>query len=230
LGSGRALVRPGTALVGPGAAFVVRAGDVVRWVGRARGDALRVDGVGSTGGWLIVVGDEVTGVGLAAALLSCGGAAASATTAAADPPIAATTAAVETIRHLRTVVSVSARPIAPGQRVGASGKLPRMVLEVATFDVTPGQEDEFTAAYQRVKHLLTSTAGCRSARMTRGIESPSQFILIVEWDTVEAHVQGFRGSDRFPSWRAAISPYFAGSPHAEHYADVQPAGTSGRRR
>jgi heme-degrading monooxygenase HmoA len=216
---GVAFVRPGAAFVRPGAGFVVRGGDVVRWVGRARGDALRVDGVGSTCGSLIVVGGEVTGVGLAAALLSCG-AAANATTAAAHPPIAATTAAVETIRHLRTVVSLSARLIAPGQRVGASGKLRRMVLGVATFDVTPGQEDEFTAAYQHVRQLLASTPGCRSARMTRGIESPSRFILIVEWDTIEAHLQGFRGSDRFPSWRAAISPYFAGSPHAEHYADV----------
>ena len=95
-----------------------------------------------------------------------------------------------------------------------------MVLEVATFDVTPGQEHVFAAAYRQVNELLTSTPGCRSVRMTRGIESSSQFVMLVEWDTVESHVQGFRGSDRFPRWRSAISPYFANPPHAEHYADI----------
>jgi heme-degrading monooxygenase HmoA len=190
---------------------------------RERG-ALRVDGLdGSTsraGASLVMVADAVAGVRVAASWLSCGAAAAKATTMAAHPPIAVTTAAVETIRHARTVVSLSDRLSVPDQPVGASGKLRRMVLEVATFDVTPGQEGEFAAAYRQVNELLTSTPGCRSARMTRGVESSSRFVLLVEWDSVESHVQDFRGSDRFPRWRAAISPYFANPPHAEHYADI----------
>ena len=45
--------------------------------------------------------------------------------------------------------------------------------------------------------------------MTQGIESPSRFVLLVEWDSVEAHEQNFRGTDRFTAWRAAIGPHFA---------------------
>ena len=98
-----------------------------------------------------------------------------------------------------------------------------MVLEVATIEVRPGEEDAFAAAYQRVRAEVTSTPGCRSVRMTRGVESPSRFVLLVEWDSVEAHEQNFRNSERFTRWRDAIGPHFAGPPHVEHYTDV-PAG------
>jgi heme-degrading monooxygenase HmoA len=95
-----------------------------------------------------------------------------------------------------------------------------MVLEVADIDVRPGSEDDFIAAYEMVRDVLTETPGCRSARMTRGIESPSRFVLLVEWDSVDAHEVNFRGSDRFSRWRAAIGPFFARPPHVEHVRDL----------
>lgn len=99
-----------------------------------------------------------------------------------------------------------------------------MVLEVAIFDVNPGQEDEFTSAYRTARELLATTPGCRSVRMTRGIESPSRFVLLVEWDSVEAHEQNFRATERFPAWRGQIGRFFAGPPTVEHFADVDEAG------
>jgi heme-degrading monooxygenase HmoA len=95
-----------------------------------------------------------------------------------------------------------------------------MVVEVADFEVTPGAEEEFTNAFRGVRDVLTSTPGCRSARMTRGVESPSRFVLLVEWDSVEAHEQNFRASERFATWRAAIGPFFAAPPRVEHFTDL----------
>jgi heme-degrading monooxygenase HmoA len=93
-----------------------------------------------------------------------------------------------------------------------------MVLEVALFEVT--DPDRFESAYRGIRHVLSGADGCRSVRMTRGIESANRFVLLVEWDSVEAHERNFRQTDRFPSWRAAISPYFAGPPTVEHFFDV----------
>lgn len=95
-----------------------------------------------------------------------------------------------------------------------------VVLEIADFAIQPGQEDGFVAAYRRAAELVAVTPGCRSMRMTRSIETPSRFVLLVEWDDVEAHTEGFRGSDRFPTWREHISPYLAAPPHVEHAVDV----------
>jgi heme-degrading monooxygenase HmoA len=95
-----------------------------------------------------------------------------------------------------------------------------MVLEVALIGIQAGQEDAFAAAYRQARPVLESTPGCRSVRMTRGIESPSRFVLLVEWDSVEAHLENFRDSERFPAWRARIGPYFAGPPVVEHFTDL----------
>ncbi|MEV6693000.1 antibiotic biosynthesis monooxygenase family protein [Micromonospora sp. NPDC051196] len=95
-----------------------------------------------------------------------------------------------------------------------------MVLEVALIDVVPGQEDAFAAAYAEGHQVLAGTPGCRSVRMTRGVESPARFVLLVEWDSVEAHEQNFRASERFVRWRELIGPHFAAPPRVEHFVDV----------
>jgi len=95
-----------------------------------------------------------------------------------------------------------------------------VALEVADIAVTPGQEEAFVAAYRGAREVLASTPGCRSVRMTRGVESPARFVLLVEWDSVEAHLQNFRDTERFGTWRAAIGPFFARPPAVEHFRDV----------
>ncbi len=95
-----------------------------------------------------------------------------------------------------------------------------MVLEVGEIEVAPGAEDAFIDAYRQVREVLAGTPGCRSVRMTHGIESPTRFVLLVEWDSVAAHEDNFRGTERFTAWRAAIGPHFAHPPRVEHFADV----------
>jgi heme-degrading monooxygenase HmoA len=102
----------------------------------------------------------------------------------------------------------------------AGGKMDDMVLEIAEFPIRPGHEDDFAAAYQRAVELVAATEGFRSARLVRGVESPSVFVLLIEWDTLEAHIQGFRESDRFPRWRELLGPFFAGDPVVRHAVDV----------
>ncbi|THV29632.1 antibiotic biosynthesis monooxygenase family protein [Glycomyces paridis] len=95
-----------------------------------------------------------------------------------------------------------------------------MVLEVAEIKVTPGKEDAFKEAYRTARELVKVSPGLRSMRMTQGVESPGRFVLLIEWDSVEAHEQGFRETDRFGKWREAIGPFFAAPPFVEHVADV----------
>lgn len=95
-----------------------------------------------------------------------------------------------------------------------------MVLEVALIEVIAGKEEDFAAAYAKARPVLVGTPGCRSVRMTRGVESPSRFVLLVEWDSVDAHLQNFRATERFTTWRSLIGPYFGGAPVVEHFADV----------
>ncbi len=95
-----------------------------------------------------------------------------------------------------------------------------MVLEVADIAVIPGSEAEFVAAYRSVRSVVADTPGCRSVRLGRGVESPARFVLLVEWDSVAAHQDNFRATDRFVTWRTAIGPFFARPPQVEHVIDV----------
>jgi len=94
-----------------------------------------------------------------------------------------------------------------------------MVLELAQFDISPGSEAAFEAGYRSVVGVLRESAGLNSVRMTRGVETPTRFVLLVEWESLEAH-QAFRDSERFATWRAAIGPHFAGPPVVEHFLDL----------
>ena len=47
--------------------------------------------------------------------------------------------------------------------------------------------------------------------------TPGRYVLLVDWDSVEAHTVGFRESAAFAEWRALIGPFFAKPPCVEHF-------------
>lgn len=94
------------------------------------------------------------------------------------------------------------------------------VLEIAHFYVKPGSEDAFVEAYRQGRSLLTELRGCHWVRMSRGIESPLEFVLQAEWDSVEAHEQQFRTTERFTAWRTLIGAHFAEPPRVEHFVEL----------
>ena len=102
-----------------------------------------------------------------------------------------------------------------------------MVLEIADFTVLPGTEDEFAAAVREGLRYVSDTPGFRTARLTRGIESPSRLVLMIEWDNLEAHTVGFRQSENFTRWRELIGPFFDGDPRVEHFDDVDVSNPAG---
>lgn len=107
-------------------------------------------------------------------------------------------------------------------RAEGSAKIRDMVLEVALIDVQPGAEAAFEAGYRSAVGALRESAGLLSLRMTRGVETPTRFVLLVEWESLEAH-QSFRDSDRFTLWRAGVGPHFAEPPRIEHFTDLEPS-------
>jgi heme-degrading monooxygenase HmoA len=98
--------------------------------------------------------------------------------------------------------------------------MPGMVLEIADITVLPGTGDDFAAAVREGIRYVADTPGFRNARLTRCIETPGRFVLMIEWDSVEAHTVGFRDSENFGRWRGHIGPFLDGQPRVEHFDDV----------
>lgn len=95
-----------------------------------------------------------------------------------------------------------------------------MILERAELPVIPGREAEFEAAFATVRQLPSSIEGFRSLRLVRGIESPSLYVLLIEWDSIEAHEVGFRGSAGYEQWRGALHHFYDPFPVVEHFTTV----------
>lgn len=91
-----------------------------------------------------------------------------------------------------------------------------MILEVAIFDIVPGQEAAFEAGVGRCRPLFARAKGCHAMSLRRVIEVPGRYQLLVEWDSLEDHTVGFRESEDFQTWRATVGQYFAAAPVVEH--------------
>jgi heme-degrading monooxygenase HmoA len=98
------------------------------------------------------------------------------------------------------------------------GKGKVMILEIAQITVKPGMEAEFEKGVAAAKPLFQGAKGCISLELTRSIEIPSRYRLLVGWETLENHTVDFRGSDDFQSWRGLVSHCFDRTPEVEHAA------------
>ncbi|AEV82733.1 antibiotic biosynthesis monooxygenase [Actinoplanes sp. SE50] len=95
-----------------------------------------------------------------------------------------------------------------------------MILEVTLIDILPGREDDFAAAYQLARPLIAGAEGCHGLRLKRGHESSNRFLLLVEWDSMDAHDHNFRRTERFAQWRASIAATLAQPPLTEYFTDL----------
>jgi len=93
-----------------------------------------------------------------------------------------------------------------------------MILEHAWLTITEGLEAEFESAMARAFAIIESAPGCHGAELRRVVESLN-YVLIVKWDSVEVHMEGFRTSPLFEEWRAATHHFYSEKPYVIHYSE-----------
>ena len=92
-----------------------------------------------------------------------------------------------------------------------------MITEHALLEVIPGQEEAFVAAMERGQGAHRRQPGFVSLRVERCLERPHCFLLLVEWERLEDHTEGFRGSAAYREWRAALHHFYDPFPVVEHF-------------
>jgi heme-degrading monooxygenase HmoA len=96
-----------------------------------------------------------------------------------------------------------------------------MVLEHALLDVISGLEVEFEEAFSRARDVISKSPGFISLKIVRGIERPSSYLLLVEWESLEDHTIGFRQSARYAEWRELLHHFYDPFPVVEHFLEIQ---------
>jgi heme-degrading monooxygenase HmoA len=101
-----------------------------------------------------------------------------------------------------------------------------MIHEIALFPIKAGLEAEFEQSMLKAREVVAAARGFVSIEWWRGVERPNVYALHLVWDSVEAHVAGFRESAAFEDWKALTRPYFDGDSWMEHFdprSDVYPS-------
>ena len=100
-----------------------------------------------------------------------------------------------------------------------------MILEVAPLQVIPEQTAEFEAAFHKAQLIISSIPGYISHELSRCIERPSEYVLLVRWQTLEDHEVGFRKSSQYQEWKELLHHFYNPFPTVLHYQSVAGAAS-----
>ena len=93
-----------------------------------------------------------------------------------------------------------------------------MILEAAVLNVLPGQEAAFVASIKEARPLIAASPGFGGMEVRPCIEQAGRFLLLVWWEKLEDHTEGFRRSDRYLQWKALLHHFYDPFPVVEHFA------------
>lgn len=95
-----------------------------------------------------------------------------------------------------------------------------MILEVATLNVRPGESQAFEQAFAIAQNIIASMPGYLSHQLQRCLETSDKYVLLVQWQTLDDHVTGFRGSPQYQEWKQLLHHFYDPFPTVEHYEPV----------
>jgi heme-degrading monooxygenase HmoA len=98
--------------------------------------------------------------------------------------------------------------------------VPAVILEHAVLSVRPGQQEAFEEAFGHATRLIAAMPGFEGLTLSRCIERPDDYLLLVEWERLEDHTEGFRGSAQYQEWRALLHSFYDPFPTVEHFREV----------
>lgn len=96
-----------------------------------------------------------------------------------------------------------------------------MILEVAILDVKPGQHEDFENAFSKARKIISSMPGYIEHQLQKCLEKENRYILLVKWEKLEDHTEGFRKSPEYQDWKALLHHFYDPFPKVEHYIPAE---------
>ncbi len=95
-----------------------------------------------------------------------------------------------------------------------------MILEVAILNVKSGQEANFERDFQIAGQYISSVKGYVKHTLRKCLEQSNKYILLVDWETLQDHTEGFRQSTQYVEWKKLLHDYYDPFPTVEHYETI----------
>ena len=92
-----------------------------------------------------------------------------------------------------------------------------MIVEHAILQVRPGQSAAFAAAMAKARPLVAVQPGFQSIELRPSSDDPGSYLLLIKWDRIESHRDGFRQSPEYQQWRALLHHFYDSMPVVNYY-------------
>ena len=93
-----------------------------------------------------------------------------------------------------------------------------MVLEVAILNVKSGMASANEESFKKASYIIESMPGYMNHQLKKCLEIPNQYILLVNWETLEDHEEGFRKSTEYQEWKKLLHHFYEPFPEVYHYS------------
>jgi heme-degrading monooxygenase HmoA len=95
-----------------------------------------------------------------------------------------------------------------------------MILEQALLTIRPGREAAFEEAMRSAVRLISATPGFISLAVRPCAEKANVYLLLVGWESIEAHEVGFRKSQRYGEWSRLLHGFYDPFPEVLHFGEA----------
>src|SRR5580692_2590851 len=99
-----------------------------------------------------------------------------------------------------------------------------MILESALLHIRAGESAAFELAFREAQRILVSMRGYITHELQRCLEREDHYLLLVRWENVAAHEEGFRKSAQYQDWKKLLHHYYDPFPTVLHYEAVFGSG------
>lgn len=95
-----------------------------------------------------------------------------------------------------------------------------MILEAVMLQVKEGMEEEYEQAFREASKIIASMKGYISHELQRCMEVKGKYLLLVKWESLEAHTVGFRQSKEYQEWKRQLHHFYDPFPAVDHFEKV----------
>ncbi len=95
-----------------------------------------------------------------------------------------------------------------------------MITEVAVLNIKKNQSKLFETAFNQAQSIISSMNGYIKHELLKCLETEDKYALIVQWETLEHHTEGFRKSDQYHEWKKWLHHFYDPFPNVEHYKKI----------
>ena len=95
-----------------------------------------------------------------------------------------------------------------------------MITEIALLYIRIGESEKFEVAFVEAQKIISSMHGYIEHELQKCMEAENKYLLIVRWQRLEDHTEGFRKSIKYSEWKNLLHHFYNPFPVVEHYKQV----------